>query len=144
MRSTTKLRALLLLAALPMLLMLPATGCNLQQFRIAITDFESADVTGIWMWREDAGGEFERNVEIQLGEPFVEGGVEMVEYTMIDAATQAEFQFAAPVVRDPANPDRAELDLFSLLWAEGGSYKASTYNEFGESPLSVQTLEVGS
>ena len=90
-----------------------------------------------------SGGEFARDVEIQLGEPYVENGVELVEYTMIDAATQAEFQFAAPVVRNDANPDRAELDLFTLLWAASGTYRASTYNDFGESPLSAQTLQVG-
>ena len=138
MRSNIRLFVLLFAA----LAMLPLGGCELgTQFRIVIPDFESAEVEGIWIWREDAGGDFARDVEIKLGEPFVEDGVELVEYTFVDPDTEFELQFAAPVVRDAVNPDQAELDLFALLWAGVGTFKASTYNEFGESPLSEQTVE---
>lgn len=127
------------------LLLTPVWGCKIsgRNFKIVITDFDTARVEGIWLYHEsEPGAGFVRDTEIRLGDTFTQGGVELVDYVMIDSITQHEFAFAAQVVRSERNPDAARLNLFALLWAENGSFKASTYNEFGESDLSVETLEV--
>jgi hypothetical protein len=136
------LRSFFALAA--MLLVLPSSGCDTsKEFRVVIPDFQSAQVQGVWLWRQaPTGGEFERSLEITLGEPFLQDGREVVEYTMRDPVMQWEVTFVAPVFRDDANPDSAEIQLYALLWASDGLFKASTFNQYGESELSQEEIQI--
>ena len=133
-------RALAIIATV--LLVLPLGGCGAAtQFRVFIPDLASANVEGIWFWQE-IDGEFVRAAEIELGALVEQNGQEFLEYSLIAPTGEIWAELASPVERPEGESSGAELDLIVALFTGSGLYKASTYNDFGESSLSSGTVEV--
>jgi hypothetical protein len=111
-----------------------ATGCDVRPFRVQIPRFDTAQVQGLWVWRAAASGEFERFQQIEFRDLSQDEGGEYLRYSLDGSGVS----FASPVVRDPASPEDVTLTL-SFRRALG-SFKLSSYNTVGESPLSDGTF----
>lgn len=133
--STFRSRTRSLLAALA-LLSLCSTGCQVKQFIVQLPGFESSKVLGLWVWRESpASGEFERYALIEFGKLVEAEGHEFLSYSVTIAGTP--FTLASGVERSPT-PDDVVVSL--SLGMVGGTFKLTSYNAAGESPLSEGTL----
>ena len=135
-----------LATALTVAAVVPFFGCGwLQSITVVISDFDSNDIQGVWVWREDvADGSYQRETEIRLEEPFMDSGQQFLRYSVRTPAGEQQLNIRTPIVRPNAgNPDAAQLTFFIVLSnGQAGSFKASTYNDAGESTLSTQTLDL--
>jgi hypothetical protein len=125
--------------ALLVALSLGASGCA-RGFRIQIPGFETAGVLGIWIWRAAAdGARFERFARIQFGEREQdEAGVEYLPYTF--TLDRASVTLQSPIERSSgAGGDAVTLQLV-FPPQNSGTFKISSYNEVGDSPLSEGAL----
>jgi hypothetical protein len=127
----------LALAALTALA-LSAAACEVRGFRIQVPGFETKGVLGVWVWRESpTTGEWERYAQIQFGERFeLYEGVEFLWYSF--PAAQGPMHLQTKIEYAAEEPDTVNLNLAFLRLP--GSYKISSYNASGESPLSAGTL----
>ncbi|MCG8591494.1 MAG: hypothetical protein MJE66_19540 [Proteobacteria bacterium] len=124
-------------------LTLPLFACEgTERVALLIPGFEEQDVQGIWMWKlSDETGEYERFAEIRFGEVQEYGaGVRWIEYTQSRVDGPLSLTFPAALLDDTGG---VQLELLLVLGDAPGLYKASSFNEAGESELSTQTLEVG-
>lgn len=131
MTSMGRTRPRLALASF-VLLGLCVAGCDLRAFRVRIPHFETAQVQGLWVWRAEPSGEFVRFAQIEFGELAEEDGVEYLPYSV--AVAGSPMVLNSPVVRAPTAPE--DVTLCIALRNEVGTYKVSSYNAVGESPLS--------
>jgi len=124
------------LAALA-LLGLCSTACDVKGFRVQLPGFETTEVRGLWLWRASPQtGEFERFAQIEFGSIVAEGDFEFLPYTVTIGGSP--FTFNALVTRVPAAPEDVSLGL--SFGQALGTFKISSYNAVGESPLSEGTL----
>lgn len=136
---TRRIRATLLTLAIA-LVGVNAGECDWVMVAVQIPDYDSAEVAGVWM-HKDQGGQFLPTNHIQFTGTNVRSDAEVLDFTFHDGARDASYGFSAVVERNPANPDQVML---RILFARPGSgeYKVSTYNAQGESELSLETLEL--
>jgi hypothetical protein len=121
-------RGLRLALAALVALAVSAAGCEVRGFRIQVPGFESHGVLGVWVWRESpTTGEYER-YELYQGREFL--------WYSFPAAQGPMFLQTA--IEPGAEPDAVNLNLAFLQVP--GSFKVSSYNVSGESPLSAGTL----
>jgi len=117
----------------------PVFGCqDLRQVKVLISDYFSSDVKGVTIWSQDAqSGTYLPQSVYRFGKLITdESGSEYVKFTVADDRLQVGVQLAAPVTRDPANPESLIVEL-SVLRSHGPDLiRASTYNDVGESDLS--------
>jgi hypothetical protein len=97
------------------------------------------DLDGIWLHRRsEITGEFEPISEIRLTGRVSEEGAEFVEYELLDpSGVSIGLTLSAQVDRSGPAP---ELALWIVRFSEPGEFKASVYNQAGESSLSEQTI----
>ena len=117
---------------------LSAAGCEVRGFRIQVPGFETKGVLGVWVWRESpTSGEYERYAQIEFGERFeMYEGAKFLWYSF--PAAQGPMYLQTAIEAASAAPDTVNLNL-AFLQAPG-SFKVSSYNASGESPLSAGTL----
>lgn len=125
------------------LLVAPLTGCTTLKVTVRLPGFANGSVDGLWFWRLE-GGSYKRKCRINLSNPFVSGGREVVNYTQScvgGGATSAPWQ--AVVQRQSSNPTTVTL---VLVYRRGGSaaapHRASAFNTSGESALSTASLSI--
>jgi len=119
------------------LLGLCSTGCELRAFRVQLPGFETAEVLGLWVWRASPQtGEFERYAQIEFGTVVDGEGHEFLPYSLTIAGSPATLY--SLVTREPTAPDDVVLHL--SFGSALGTFKLSSYNAAGESPLSAGTL----
>jgi hypothetical protein len=130
-------RGLRLALAALVALVVSAAGCEVRGFRIQVPGFETHGVQGIWVWRESpTTGEYERYAQIEFGERYeLFEGSEFLWYSFPAAEGPMFLQTA---IEPGAEPDAVNLNLAFLQVP--GSFKVSSYNASGESPLSAGTL----
>lgn len=120
---------------------IPFQGCTLGCFTIAIPDFGSKSVQGVWLWRlSPETGLFERDVRFVFAAPVQQPGGEALDYQAAPADGSAPIPATTYVVRDPANPDHVTVQLVFSHADETSYYRASTYNGAGDSVLSTETM----
>jgi len=123
------------------LAVVPLQGCTLGCFTIAIPDFVSKAVTGVWLWRlSPLTGLYERDVQLAFAPLTQLPDGERLDYQAAPSDGSPPMQMTTYVVRDPANPDQVTLRLLFSRIDEPGSYRASTYNGRGDSPLSSEMV----
>lgn len=107
--------------------------------RVEVPTFDASPPEGIRLWRRaEDSGQFEPISEIRLSSPVVEQEQEYVEYTLLDPAGQPiEIRLSSMLER---NGDGARLTLWLIRFAPSGEFKASLYNQAGESPLSNEVV----
>ena len=123
------------------LAVVPLQGCTLGYLTIAIPDFVSKAVTGVWLWRlSPLTGLYERDVRLAFTPPTQQPDGEKLDYQAAPSDGSPPMQLTTYFVRDPANPDRVTLRLLFSRIDQPTRYRASTYNGNGDSPLSSEML----
>lgn len=128
MRRTSFRTALAGLAALGLL----AFGCDIRGFRVQIPGFDTQQIQGVWLWRQDESGDFERHAQIRFTERVTIGALEYQIYHV--TASGGGFTLQSPIQRPAGAPGDATLDLAFVR--APGTFRVSSYNAAGESPLS--------
>jgi hypothetical protein len=114
------------------------TACDLRRLQIVIPDFESSSVQGVEVWRIAEG----TNQPVQAGVILFSGvhllaGKEVIDYVNQGPDGSDGVGASAELVRDAANPDVVQVQLYFDLRTTTGWYKISTFNGNGSSPLSL-------
>lgn len=129
------------------LLAIPMIGCEPKRVQIQLDGFSSSEIDGIWLYRQDASGGFERICEIVFTElrTIVRRGqaTERIKYVQncLDGEQGIPALQMETSVRHPSgDPDAVLVDIWYLRFEDPGTYKASAFNQAGESPLSVTSL----
>jgi hypothetical protein len=122
------------------LLSVPLTGCNTSHVRVRLLSFGNGNTDGLWFWRLE-NGSYRRICRVNLSNPYLSGGVEVVDYqqTCNDGRTSAPWQATVKRLSNPANVE------LTLTYRRGGSpaaHRASAFNQNGESPLSTTSLQL--
>jgi hypothetical protein len=140
-------------AVLCLLALGPGAGCDLEPslfdtahdpqrlgvLRVQLEAFDESRPEGIRLWRRtEAGDGFEFVSEIRLGASTSEAGAEYIGYRLLDPDGQ---DFGLPlsslVQRDG---EAVTLALWLVRFGPEGEFKASVYNEAGESELSSNSV----
>ncbi len=136
MQKWTRVAARVLLAAA----LLPFFGCSLDFLTVRIPDFESKQVRGIWVWRRsEQTGQFVKDTQIVFGAIVKQTKGESLMYTTTYGPLGERGSLPTGVVRDPSNRNIVTLELGFLRRSPPGTFKVTTYNAIGDSPLSDQS-----
>jgi hypothetical protein len=129
-----------LAVAATILCTLPLSGCNLPPFWVMITDFDSMEVLGIRLWKQDSvSGDYEERIEISFSEPVTTPRGEMMLYTMsVDGVPGKEI--LTNIERDPDDSGRVTMRIYSVRLPELGDYWLSSYNDYGDSAFSEEPV----
>lgn len=130
--------AIRVLCALPLVLLLNATGCQLESVAMELPSFFSTGIDELWFWRRDEStGAFVRSGHMQL--LGLEGpvGDQSLVYTQHHANGQSELTLAAPA---DVRGDSIRVVLSFANWMEDGTFKVSARNTAGESALSSSSV----
>jgi len=119
-------------------------GCEFRSLKIRISDFDSNQVSGVWICQfSETAGEFVKVVQLVFTEPFDQEGTEVLTYSFdgfVDVDGN-QIHMETQVVRNPENSDEVTLEIW-FPCAPPGAIKVSTYNAIAESPLSDETLHI--
>lgn len=112
---------------------------NVAVLRMQLPSFDESPIEGIWMWRKsETTGEFEPLSEIRFTGNIEEPGGEFVEYELHDpAGNTLGITLSAQIDRSGEMP---ELTLWFVRFSLPGEFKATLYNDAGESGLSIETI----
>lgn len=129
-----------------LLLALPLFACDfaLETLNLEIPDFDTSSVSGVALWQLDPQtGEYDKVQDIPLQRVSSPDG-EMVSYPvhLAPSAGVTPITWAATLDRNPTS-DLVRLQLF-VGRPPPGSYKLSSRNSSGDSPLSTGILVIGS
>jgi len=128
-------------AAALALALLPLQGCSLTYFTLSIPDLGSKDVRGVWLWRlSPVTGQYERDTQFVFTEPEPAAGDDLLSYTAVASDGSPAVDITTYLIRDPENPDRVTLQLVYGRRGEAGFFRASTYNQMGDSPLTNESI----
>ncbi len=128
-------RRILLPFGFAVLLLLP--GCDLSFVSVEIPDFDSSRVQGVWIWRQsESNGQWVRDTRIDFVDRSTWNGIELVSYSTVVGTLGERGALPSGLTRDPANPDRAMISLGFLRLSAPGRFRVSTWNAYGDSPLS--------
>ena len=118
-------------------------GCYAPLMKIQLPGFANGNVDGVWLWRQLSSGYFQRVCKIAFSDPYMKGGVEIVDYqqTCLDGRPKTPL-WSASVTRSAGNPDTATLTLIIQGNNPPMTNKASAYNAAGESALSTSTVKL--
>jgi hypothetical protein len=122
------------------------TQCPWHQLVVEIPDFETAGVQGLQLWRADEE-DSETLVEagrVVFGDRILENGVELLEYTMVDAEDEL-LEFWSPFWIERAHGDGEAVIIRIIFagWTEPpGWVRVSSFNAAGESGLSANAVFV--
>lgn len=141
-------RRLLRSAALALaLLAIPMLGCEPKKLQIQLDAFTSSEIEGIFLYRQQPAGGFQRVCEIRFSDHRVIARrgetMERIKYvqTCLDGQPNTPALLLETSVRHPGNnQDAILLDIWYLRFEGPGTYKASAFNAAGESALSSASL----
>jgi hypothetical protein len=117
-------------------LLLSISGCNWVTVAVKILDFNSAQVQGIWLWRADASGSFQRAARYDFSSPQTTSSGEVMEYVVSVPGSSGSVRAEVSVQRSPTNPNEVALVMIYPRSEASGTYRASSFNAAGESALS--------
>jgi len=117
---------------------LPLLGCGLSWLTIEIPDFSSKRIEGVWIWRlSPQTNQYVRDTQIQFQNVTALTSGEVLNYTA--TSSQGQLLLSASLAHNPANLDVVTVTLSFAEGSPPGTFKVSTFNAAGESPLSAQS-----
>jgi hypothetical protein len=124
--------------ALALLVLLP--GCDLSFLNVQIPDFDSNRVQGIWIWRQsELSGQWERDTRIDFADRSTWNGLELVSYVTVIGTLGERGNLPSGILRDPTNSDRVTVSVGFIRLSAPGQFRVSTWNAYGDSPLSTDS-----
>jgi hypothetical protein len=132
-RSATRL-----LCALPLVLLLNATGCQFESVAMELPSFFSAGIDELWFWRRDeATNAYVRAGHMRLLGTSGPAGDQKLGYTLYNPQGEEGFTLEMPV---EVAGDSIRVVLWFANWMEDGTFKVSARNTAGESALSSASV----
>jgi hypothetical protein len=121
------------------LLSLPMLGCEVASLSVQLPGYGNGAVDGLWLWKQ-VGGQWTRVCRIDFEDRRLTEKGEMLWYVQncINGKVRRGVLFASPVER-PAG-DAIAIDLIYLRYESSGQYRATAFNQFGESALSSTSV----
>ena len=120
------------------------TQCQWKNLIVEIPDLEVNQIQGLQLWRADdeTSQSFTEAARVVFGDCFLENGMELMQYTMLDSQNQPiGFLAPATVVRGEDANGAATLVFFFAGWSEPpGWIRVTTFNAVGESELSDEAV----
>jgi len=117
---------------------LPLLGCGLSWLTVEIPDFSSKHVEGVWIWRlSPQTNQYVRDTQIQFESVTTLTSGDVLNYTAISG--QGQMLLSTSLAHNPANHDVVTVTLSFAEASLPGTFKVSTFNAAGESPLSAQS-----
>jgi len=119
-------------------------GCTLKELPIKLVGFGYGNVDGVWLWQlSPSDGHYVRTCRVSFSNSYYRQGVEYVSYTEYCLSGDAnKGELEAQVVRSPSDPTSATLQLVITLPEALSTYRASSFNSAGESPLSSSSVQL--
>lgn len=142
MRCSALRRAVLALA----LLSTPMLGCEIKTIQIQLPGFADGAIDGIFLWKQlpASGGQLQwtRICRIDFTDLRFTHRGETLSYVQncIDGKTRRGLVLPSVVDRLDGNPATITVELFYIRYEDPGTYRATAFNESGESPLSSTSL----
>jgi hypothetical protein len=128
------------------LLSLPMLGCQIKTIQIQLPGFADGAVDGIFLWKQLPGSngqlQWTRICRIDFTDlRFTQRG-ETLSYVQncIDGKLKRGLVLPALVERQAGSPATVTVELYYLRYENPGTYRATAFNESGESPLSASSL----
>ena len=123
------------------LLAAPMLGCEAKTIKVQLPGFNNGTVDGIWLWKQ-IDGQWRRVCRIDFTDRRMTHRGETLYYVQncIDGEEKRGLVLPAAVERMPGNPGTITVDLWYLRYEDGGTYRASAFNESGESTLSSTSV----
>ncbi len=128
------------------LCLLPLFGCETKRVWVQLEGVDEGNVEGIWLWRlSDELGSYERVCRIPFGDHEIVGATESVHYIQEcgdDGQDGIGFELSTELKRSTPAQTRVTLGLWYLRWEDPGVYKVSSYGAYGETALSLSTIQL--
>jgi hypothetical protein len=123
---------------LPLLLLLPITGCEWKAMAIQLPTFFSAGVEEVHFWRlNESGEEFVRDGHLVFSPLIGPPGAQIIRYTMISPTGVTSLTLSSEV---EVVGDSIVIDVWFARWSDPGQFRVSARNSRGESELSAQEI----
>lgn len=123
-------------------LALPLSACEMVRVTVVIPSFDSAGVEGVTFWRAANDG-FEEDGQLVFEGTEFRNGHEVVRYRFRSCdGDLGRVSYEAPVERPASDPDVVVLQLHYPRRAEPGTFRVSTFNHAGQSPLTDTAAEL--
>ena len=120
------------------------TQCPWENLVVEIPDLEVNQIQGLQLWRADdeTSQSLTEAGRVVFGDCFLENGMELMQYTMLDSQNQPiDFLAPATVVRGEDGTGAVTLVFFFAGWSEPpGWIRVTTFNAVGESELSDEAV----
>jgi len=131
-------RAIRILCAVPLMLLLNATGCQFESVTLELPGFFSTDIDELWFWRRDEGSNsYIRAGHMRLRELSGPVGEQRLRYTLYSPSGEEGLTLDAPI---DVNGDSIGAVLWFANWMDDGVFKVSARNAGGESALSNRSV----
>ena len=125
-------------AALMLMLLVTLSGCDLSWLKVKIPDFGSKKVQGIWVWRQVEGtSTWKHDTRLIFASLRNNQGLEWLDYDTVVGTLGQRGVVTTSVQRTAGNPDEVTISVGFLRLSAPGSFRVSTFNASGESPLST-------
>jgi hypothetical protein len=118
-------------------LLLSVSGCTWVSVAVKILDFNTSQVQGIWLWRADASGSFQREARYDFSPPQTTSSGEVMDYVISMSGTSGTLSAQASVQRSSTDPNQVALVLVFPRSESSGTYRVTSFNAAGESTLST-------
>lgn len=124
------------------LLSIPLFGCETKTLQIQLSGFSTSGIEGIYLYRRNDQGQFERMCRIDIDGNRLTAGGETVQYIQncVDGKEIPAILHETLVRRSPSAPDTILIDIWYMRYEDPGLYRATAFNAAGESALSATEL----
>jgi hypothetical protein len=125
-------------AALALVCLLAASGCEYKVVKLKLPNYFSAGVTEIWFWRLDERSHgYVRSGHMKVAGLFGPPGAKVLQYTMIVPDGAGQLPGSSKVT---IQGDAITVALSFARSAAPGWFRVSARNRAGESPLSAREV----
>lgn len=115
-------------------------ACTAGSVRVELGDFGLGETDGIWLWKAE-GTSFVRQCRIDISDPFLQDGREVVSYLQSCLDDRPEsVEWLADVERQPDDSATVQLVLLYQRYGHQVPHRATAFNNAGESVLSIGTV----
>ena len=115
-------------------------ACTAASVRVELEDFGLGATDGIWLWKAE-GTSFVRQCRIDISDPFVQDGREVVSYLQSCLDDRPEsVEWLADVERQSDDSATVQLVLLYQRHGQLEPHRATAFNDAGESILSIGSV----
>jgi hypothetical protein len=115
-------------------------ACTAASVRVELGHFGLGTTDGIWLWKAE-GTSYVRLCRIDISDPFVQNGREVVSYLQSCLDDRPEsVEWLADVERQPDDSATVQLVLLYQRYGNRIPHRATAFNDAGESVLSTASV----